>query len=447
MRYEISGLLEAIPAPPPGASNPPRGVGGQAARRGGGGGGGPFFSVRFVDHGVTPSLFFVKIHFPPSANGRGAQMIRMESGCSPAFQRLSREPRAERRSGTSTCTTVRSLTQLAAFLPVLLSANTPRPRSRRVVQSGRWLLGRRCAGRAQGGGGRQGGSVFFHESRRGTLIWHAPREFAPRCEPHPARAKWGPVIRLRSGSRLAFQRLSRDVLKFILSIRLAATRFPVVPSGAKRCDVASSLTLPIRPRQSIFSCAALPEHVMQPKKHLHNVLACLGGTAQQQVDWLPPPRFITKSGSVDIPVLAQCSAEQHRGISSLHLLGGGSEARGVVPHQAAAFRRPAARRQRGEAWEAGCYDVSETRPCLQSLSCVTRPGHFLTSSSTMQAGAAWSTVEHRKASRSIPEQYGAPRSTTEHYGEGTVGEQDARWNVPAGKDEDEACARARARAR
>eukprot|EP00661_Eupelagonemidae_sp_cell13_P008191 gene8191-biopygen9144 len=93
-------------------------------------------------------------------------------------------------------TPVRSLTVVAAFSPVPLSANTPRPRSRRVAQSGRWLLGRRWAGRAQGGGG---GRSVFHEFRRGTLIWHASREFAPRCEPHPrtARTKWGPTIRMR----------------------------------------------------------------------------------------------------------------------------------------------------------------------------------------------------------------------------------------------------------
>eukprot|EP00661_Eupelagonemidae_sp_cell13_P007551 gene7551-biopygen3060 len=100
---------------------------------------------------------------------------------------------------------------------------------------------------------------------------------------------------------------------------------------------------------------------------------------------------------------------------AMYLLGGGgSEARGVVPHQAAAFRRPAAHRRRGEAWEARqqqgakqnspehparngrgpVRDASETRPCLQLLSYETRPGHVLTSSSTVQAGAAWSTAEH-----------------------------------------------------
>eukprot|EP00661_Eupelagonemidae_sp_cell13_P024443 gene24443-biopygen8944 len=60
--------------------------------------------------------------------------------------------------------------------------------------------------------------------RRGTLIWHASREFAPRCEPDPARAKWGPMIRMSSGSSLAFQRLSQDTPPFILSVRLAGTK-------------------------------------------------------------------------------------------------------------------------------------------------------------------------------------------------------------------------------
>eukprot|EP00661_Eupelagonemidae_sp_cell13_P012884 gene12884-biopygen12516 len=49
---------------------------------------------------------------------------------------------------------------------------------------------------------------------------HASREFAPRCEPHPARAKWCPMIRLSSGSSLAFQRLSRDTLPFILGVKV-----------------------------------------------------------------------------------------------------------------------------------------------------------------------------------------------------------------------------------
>eukprot|EP00661_Eupelagonemidae_sp_cell13_P015378 gene15378-biopygen18696 len=59
-------------------------------------------------------------------------------------------------------------------------------------------------------------------------------------------------------------------------------------------------------------------------------------------------------------------------------------------------------------------DASETHPCLQFLSCETRPGHVLTSSSTVQAGAAWSTAEHHGVSRSSTERHGALRSTTEH---------------------------------
>eukprot|EP00661_Eupelagonemidae_sp_cell13_P014482 gene14482-biopygen5119 len=61
------------------------------------------------------------------------------------------------------------------------------------------------------------------ELSRGALILPAFREFAPRCEPHPACAKWGPMIRMSSGSSLAFQRLSRGTLYFILSVRLAET--------------------------------------------------------------------------------------------------------------------------------------------------------------------------------------------------------------------------------
>eukprot|EP00661_Eupelagonemidae_sp_cell13_P025773 gene25773-biopygen15060 len=76
-------------------------------------------------------------------------------------------------------------------------------------------------GRPRAGGWRRGGGVrFFHEFRRGTLIWHASREFAPRCEPHPARAKWGPMIRMSSGSSLALQRLSREPLRPILGVKV-----------------------------------------------------------------------------------------------------------------------------------------------------------------------------------------------------------------------------------
>eukprot|EP00661_Eupelagonemidae_sp_cell13_P020243 gene20243-biopygen19100 len=60
---------------------------------------------------------------------------------------------------------------------------------------------RRWAGGAQGGGG--GGGPFFPNNRRGTLISPAFREFAPRCEPPPARAKCGAMIRMSSGTRSA----------------------------------------------------------------------------------------------------------------------------------------------------------------------------------------------------------------------------------------------------
>eukprot|EP00661_Eupelagonemidae_sp_cell13_P014996 gene14996-biopygen5159 len=99
------------------------------------------------------------------------------------------------------------------FSPVLLSAGGV-GREQRVDSGGRRTaagggrareirhrsraLGRRWAGRAQGWR-RGGGDPFFHAFRRGTLIWHASREFAPRCESHPARAKCGPMIRMSSG--------------------------------------------------------------------------------------------------------------------------------------------------------------------------------------------------------------------------------------------------------
>eukprot|EP00661_Eupelagonemidae_sp_cell13_P022540 gene22540-biopygen1182 len=108
-------------------------------------------------------------------------------------------PGAERRSGTSTCTTP-FFNGFCGFFRLRLA---------QIFGCSRESLGRR------------------------TLIWHASREFAPRCEPHPARAKWNPMIRMGSGSSLAVQRLSRAPLQFILSVggRLAVTRFPVVPSG------------------------------------------------------------------------------------------------------------------------------------------------------------------------------------------------------------------------
>eukprot|EP00661_Eupelagonemidae_sp_cell13_P001087 gene1087-biopygen22744 len=98
------------------------------------------------------------------------------------------------------------------------SAEPADPRNRAPQES----VGRRWAGRAQGGGGGGVCSRSFHESPRGTLLWHAPCEFTPRCEPHPARAEWGPMIRMGSGSSLAFQRLSPTLRSSILSVRLAS---------------------------------------------------------------------------------------------------------------------------------------------------------------------------------------------------------------------------------
>eukprot|EP00661_Eupelagonemidae_sp_cell13_P024996 gene24996-biopygen17966 len=73
------------------------------------------------------------------------------------------------------------------------------------------------------------------------------------------------------------------------------------------------------------------------------------------------PRDITEQNEAPrSSAAAQRSAAQSRTGSSavssiaMYLLRG-SEVRGVVPHQAAAFRRPAARRRRGEAWKARCY--------------------------------------------------------------------------------------------
>eukprot|EP00661_Eupelagonemidae_sp_cell13_P022852 gene22852-biopygen10287 len=64
------------------------------------------------------------------------------------------------------------------------------------VHRGLWGVGGQAARRGVAGGG----GPFFHEFRRGALISPAFREFAPRCEPHPARAKCGPMIRMSSGS-------------------------------------------------------------------------------------------------------------------------------------------------------------------------------------------------------------------------------------------------------
>eukprot|EP00661_Eupelagonemidae_sp_cell13_P003154 gene3154-biopygen18684 len=55
--------------------------------------------------------------------------------------------------------------------------------------------------------------------------------FAPRSESPHARAKWGPMIRVASGSSLAFQRQSRASLFSILGAWVAETDFAVAPSG------------------------------------------------------------------------------------------------------------------------------------------------------------------------------------------------------------------------
>eukprot|EP00661_Eupelagonemidae_sp_cell13_P001486 gene1486-biopygen7791 len=67
--------------------------------------------------------------------------------------------------------------------------------------------------------------TFHNLSRVGARYLEIPA-FAPRSEPPHARAPGAQMIRIASGSSLAFQRLSRATLKFILSVRLAETRFP-----------------------------------------------------------------------------------------------------------------------------------------------------------------------------------------------------------------------------
>eukprot|EP00661_Eupelagonemidae_sp_cell13_P019206 gene19206-biopygen11519 len=102
-------------------------------------------------------------------------------------------PGAERRSGTSTCTTVRSLTELEAFSPVLLSAGGAAGRQLGAgphalctryggiwsVHHGLWGVGGQAARR--GGGGRGGGVVFFFTNSAvarlfGTLLASSRRD-------------------------------------------------------------------------------------------------------------------------------------------------------------------------------------------------------------------------------------------------------------------------------
>eukprot|EP00661_Eupelagonemidae_sp_cell13_P007676 gene7676-biopygen21068 len=105
------------------------------------------------------------------------------------------------RFDTSTYTTVRSLTDLAAFSPVLLSAGGGQAASsQEPLQFGGCASWRRRAlakplGRCPGwvlGGALWG--VGGQAARRGVAAeggGDASRKFAPRCEPHPAR-KVGP---------------------------------------------------------------------------------------------------------------------------------------------------------------------------------------------------------------------------------------------------------------
>eukprot|EP00661_Eupelagonemidae_sp_cell13_P007622 gene7622-biopygen13603 len=69
---------------------------------------------------------------------------------------------------------------------------------------------------------------FRNLSRVGVRDLENPT-FTPRSEPPHARAKWSPMIRMVSGSSLAFQRLSRDTLPFILSVRPTLSPDPLPP--------------------------------------------------------------------------------------------------------------------------------------------------------------------------------------------------------------------------
>eukprot|EP00661_Eupelagonemidae_sp_cell13_P019797 gene19797-biopygen7008 len=63
---------------------------------------------------------------------------------------------------------------------------------------------------------------MHHTAEQTTPV---PPAFAPRCEPPRARAKWGPMSRMGSGSSLAVQRPSRDTAFSILSAWLPKRRF------------------------------------------------------------------------------------------------------------------------------------------------------------------------------------------------------------------------------
>eukprot|EP00661_Eupelagonemidae_sp_cell13_P018000 gene18000-biopygen8373 len=84
-------------------------------------------------------------------------------------------------------------------------------------------------GRAEGVDGTEV-SQCSHLSRVGARDQGIPA-FAPRSEPPHARAPGAQMIRMAPGSSLASQRLSRDILPFLLGDRLAETDFAVAPSG------------------------------------------------------------------------------------------------------------------------------------------------------------------------------------------------------------------------
>eukprot|EP00661_Eupelagonemidae_sp_cell13_P014644 gene14644-biopygen18651 len=71
----------------------------------------------------------------------------------------------------------------------------------------------------------KGMHVFLVHFDRGSQTWDcrpSRREPPSRSEPPHARAPGAQMIRMASGSSLAFQRLSRYTLPFILSVRLAS---------------------------------------------------------------------------------------------------------------------------------------------------------------------------------------------------------------------------------
>eukprot|EP00661_Eupelagonemidae_sp_cell13_P013928 gene13928-biopygen18597 len=88
-----------------------------------------------------------------------------------------------------------------------------------------WCIFSWCWG---GGGGRRFFLVNF--AGNGSINRKLPT-FAPLSGPQPTRAKWGPMIRMGSGSSLASQRLSREPLRAILSVRLSTRVYVWVVQG------------------------------------------------------------------------------------------------------------------------------------------------------------------------------------------------------------------------